>query len=295
MAANNFDKALAAVLKHEGGYVNHPRDPGGATNFGIIQRTYDAHRRRRGLTPRAVKSIVKEEVREIYRTQYWDAIRGDDLPAGIDFVVFDGAVNSGPAQSVKWLQRSLSGYAGRIDGVIGAQTLAALDAHANHDQVVSLATGRRLAFMQALRTWDAFGKGWSRRVAQVRATGHAWAMGDVGPVIHYVPGGERKATIDEAKAPPAKAPADVATGGGVATGGAGASLDQARDTLAPLAGSSSWIDSVIAALVITGVVLAIGGIAWRVYASWRAKKRADVLDLHELPAERDFAQEAVAA
>lgn len=284
MATENFERALAAVLKHEGGYVNHPRDPGGATNFGVIQRTYDAYRRRKGWSPRSVKSITQDEVRGIYREQYWNAIRGDQLPAGIDFVVFDGAVNSGPSQAVKWLQRAIAGYAGRIDGMVGAQTLAALDAAANHDQVIALAIGRRLAFLQALGHWPTFQKGWSSRVAQVKAVGQAWAMGDVGPEVEFVPGGNAKATIDQATTAPTKAPADVATGGGIATGGAGGALQQAQETLTPLAGSSDLIANIIMALVITGVVLTIGGLAYRAYATWKAKRRADVLDLDEVPA-----------
>src|SRR5690554_3243462 len=107
MARETFEPALALVLAHEGGYVDHPDDPGGATNKGITQRVYDAWRTSRGRHPRSVAAIRDEEVRAIYREQYWDAVRGDDLPAGIDYCTFDAAVNSGPAQAARWLQRAV--------------------------------------------------------------------------------------------------------------------------------------------------------------------------------------------
>src|SRR6187401_363537 len=120
MASKNFNKALQLVLAHEGGYVNHPKDPGGPTNKGITQRVYDMYRKDKGLNTRSVKNIDKAEISDIYKTRYWDMIKGDRLPDGIDYVVFDGAVNSGPGQSVKWLQRALGdNYAGKVDGQLG--------------------------------------------------------------------------------------------------------------------------------------------------------------------------------
>src|SRR5688500_17096341 len=95
MAAETYAGALNHVLKYEAGYCNHPADPGGATNFGVIQRTYSGYRKRKGLKPRSVKLIEPSEVAEIYRNDYAMKVRFDDLPPGVDFVVFDGAVNSG--------------------------------------------------------------------------------------------------------------------------------------------------------------------------------------------------------
>lgn len=103
MAAERYSDALSRVLVHEAGYVNDPRDPGGATMKGVTQRTYDGYRKRNGLALRPVRQITPTEVGEIYRRSYWAAIHGDTLPAGVDYVVFDGAVNSGPSQSIKWL------------------------------------------------------------------------------------------------------------------------------------------------------------------------------------------------
>ena len=119
---DDFAPALAAVLVHEGGYSNHPKDPGGPTMKGVIKRVYDDYRRSKGEPVRDVRQITDEELREIYRKRYWDLIQGDELPTGLDYVVFDGAVNSGPAQATKWLQRGLGVGA---DGVLGPERLGA--------------------------------------------------------------------------------------------------------------------------------------------------------------------------
>ena len=148
------------VLAYEGGYVNHPKDPGGATMQGVTQRTYDAFRRRVGRIPRPVRQLEAVERDTIYREQYWDVVRGDDLPSGVDAAVYDFAVNSGPARAARYLQR-IAGVT--QDGVIGLQTL---DAVARLDPVVVVERlcDDRMAFLRGLRTWSTFGKGWSRRV-----------------------------------------------------------------------------------------------------------------------------------
>lgn len=281
--APTFALALKAVLIHEGGYVNHPRDPGGPTMKGVTQRVYDGYRKRRSRPVQSVQFIEPAEVEAIYRQLYADAIRFDELPPGVAYVVFDGAVNSGPAQAVKWLQRALG--CARIDGQIGEETLGRIASWPgkNYDRLISAVLDRRLAFLQALKTWPTFGKGWTSRVAGVRKLGQAWAQGDVGPMPEYAKGGERKATIVEAKPAPPRAPGDLATGTGIATGGAGGALDQAKEALQPLAGSSDWIATIVAALVLTGLVMALGGIAWRVVAARRAAAREDALDLVEFP------------
>ncbi|MFA5996183.1 MAG: glycoside hydrolase family 108 protein [Candidatus Paceibacterota bacterium] len=177
MSRENFDASLTLVLKHEGGYSNHPRDPGGATMKGVIQRVYDGYRRSHGLIPRSVRMLGDAELRDIYRALYWDKICGDDLPGGIDYVVFDGAVNSGPAQSAKWLQRALGV---NDDGVIGPLTLdRSDDVPAAH--LVDAICDKRMGFLRALRTWSVFGTGWSRRVADVRVAGKRMAGGVTTP------------------------------------------------------------------------------------------------------------------
>ena len=103
----NFPKALPRILVYEGGKVDDPRDPGGRTNKGITQTTFNAWCREQGLPQVDVYTITNDEVASIYKYKFWDVVRGDDLPCGLDLVVFDGAVNSGPGQSGKWLQRAL--------------------------------------------------------------------------------------------------------------------------------------------------------------------------------------------
>ena len=160
---NNFEKALALVLEHEGGYVNHPKDPGGATNRGVTQAVYDSYRKVRGRGPRSVKFISEEELRAIYRFQYWDAVKADLLPTGLDYAMFDFAVNSGVSRAAKYLQAVL-GVA--QDGVIGARTLAAITSPVS---IINALLDRRMGFLRNLRTFLTFGKGWTRRVQGVRA------------------------------------------------------------------------------------------------------------------------------
>lgn len=171
----NFDRCLSFSLDEEGGFVNHPADPGGATNCGITQAVYDAARARWGLAPRSVRDIEMGEVQSIYQDRYWLAIRGDDLLAGVDLAVFDAAVNSGPGQAAKWLQRAVNAEAqarGRAqiatDGAIGPKTIAAASKCDPRGLITSVCS-QRLAMLKGLPTWGAFGKGWSGRVARVEA------------------------------------------------------------------------------------------------------------------------------
>lgn len=159
----NFDKALAELLKHEGGFVNHPKDPGGMTNLGVTKKVYEEfvghevdEATMRGLTP--------ESVAPLYRQRYWDRTRCDDLPSGVDFCVFDCAVNSGTGRSAKFLQMAVGATP---DGAIGPGTLAKV---AEHDpkEVIEKFCDERKKFLEGLETFPTFGKGWISRVAQVR-------------------------------------------------------------------------------------------------------------------------------
>ncbi len=167
---DRFTKCLPLVLKHEGGYSNHSADPGGATNKGITHRTYDAWNKRQGKPTRNVKHITDDEVAAIYRAQYWDKVQADDLPAGLDYAVFDFAVNSGPARAAKFLQRIVGVSQ---DGIIGAETIAAAQAHVTASAIRNLCDDR-LAWLKRLKHWGTFGKGWTRRVNEVK--GAALAM-----------------------------------------------------------------------------------------------------------------------
>lgn len=284
MAMENFERSLAAVLKHEGGKVDHPQDPGGRTNMGVTQRVYDGYRQRRKLAKRDVYQISMDEVRAIYRQQYWDVIKGDQLPPGIDFVVFDGAVNSGPSQSVKWLQRALNKPNVKVDGVIGNVTLAEIEKISNHDQLVTDICARRMEFLKALKTWPTFGKGWTNRVNAVRQTGHQWARGHIGPAVVYnatadMPMG--KGMIEDAKPMLGTGVADASTGAGLGLGSLGVIIDQAKDQLLPMSAGSELIGRIVTFLIVASALLTVGGLVFRYIRGRREAARADSLDITE--------------
>lgn len=158
----NFDASLRKLLAHEGGYVNHPSDPGGMTNLGVTRRVWEQWTGK-AVTEYDMRGLTADMVAPLYKAKYWDAVKGDELPTGVDYAVFDAAVNSGPAQAAKWLQRAV-GVAD--DGKIGPATLAAVCAKPALDVVASF-NAQRMAFLQSLKTFPVFGKGWSRRVAEV--------------------------------------------------------------------------------------------------------------------------------
>ncbi len=159
MAKGNFHKCLAVILRHEGGFVNHPADPGGATKYGITRRTL---KRWRGkpVSVTDVRRLTKHEAGEIYHAWYWRLIWGDDLPAGVDLAVFDHAVNSGWKRAVKALQRVVGT---RVDGFVGPKTLAAIRHHGVARTIRGVCR-RRLYGLHRVRTWRSFGRGWKRRV-----------------------------------------------------------------------------------------------------------------------------------
>lgn len=161
----NFDAALKAILHHEGGFVNHPADPGGMTNLGVTKTVWEewvGH----PVDEKQMRALTPELVGPLYKKKYWDKIKGDDLPDGVDYAVFDAAVNSGPGRAAKWLQ----GCVGvEQDGGIGPKTLAAVAAFDPKELVEDYAK-RRLSFLMDLPHWGTFGKGWSRRVAEVQNT-----------------------------------------------------------------------------------------------------------------------------
>ena len=165
MAINNWPQCFALVLKNEGGYVDNPADPGGATNLGCTKDTWEAwvgH----PVTKDDIKALTPNDVMPLYKAKYWDTIKGDDLPEGVDYAVFDFAINSGPSRAAKALQSVLSVT---VDGQIGSATLRALET-ANPREVATAVCEARLAFLQSLPTYGTFGKGWSRRVAEVEQT-----------------------------------------------------------------------------------------------------------------------------
>lgn len=153
-----FDACFAKLLGHEGDFSDHPADPGGATRFGVTE----AVAREVGYRG-DMRDLPLELAKRIYLEKYWKPISADDLPPGIRYVVFDGAVNSGPRQSILWLQRALGVTA---DGVLGPKTLAAAYAQ-NADALRIRILAQRLRFMAGLANWPAFSRGWSRRIADL--------------------------------------------------------------------------------------------------------------------------------
>ena len=162
----NWQTCLQHVLKSEGGYVNHKDDPGGMTNLGVTKRVWEewvGH----AVDEQTMRNLTPDLVAPLYKKRYWDAVRADDLPSGVDFVVFDCAVNSGVGRASKFLQQA----AGVTDdGKIGPGTLQAVMAK-DPKELVDAFCDQRQAFLEALPTFATFGKGWSRRVAEVREQG----------------------------------------------------------------------------------------------------------------------------
>ncbi len=166
MAKSSYDESLRRLLISEGGYTNHPSDPGGPTNFGITIFDY-----RKYVKPNATAADVKamrlDEAKTIYRAKYWDAQRCDELPAGLDYSVFDYGVNSGIGRSGKVLRRILG--LSDATSVVTDEVLRAV-AKRNASDLIEAINDERLAFLKRLKTWPVFGAGWGRRVAEARAT-----------------------------------------------------------------------------------------------------------------------------
>jgi lysozyme family protein len=162
---DNFAECLKHALVHEGGFVNHPSDPGGMTNLGVTKAVWEDWIGAT-VTEQDMRRLTAENVTPLYRSRYWDAVKADDLPLGVDYCVFDAAINSGTRRSARWLQTVVGVTA---DGSIGPRTLAAVNAF-DQKQLIETYCKNRLAFMQRLPTWETFGRGWSRRVSEVEKT-----------------------------------------------------------------------------------------------------------------------------
>jgi lysozyme family protein len=173
----NFERSLALVLKHEGGYVDHPRDPGGATNLGVTLDTLSSWQGRIA-TKSEVRALTVPQVAPIYRRRYWDAVEGDDLPSGLDYAVFDFAVNSGVSRAARYLQAVLGVPQ---DGKIGPVTVAAAKA-ADTARVIETLCANRLKFLRDLSTFDTFGKGWTSRVNGVLEDALLMAVAPTPPI-----------------------------------------------------------------------------------------------------------------
>lgn len=160
----NFDKALEYVLHHEGGWANHKNDPGGATMQGITLRTYRSFYGK-DKTARDLRNISDTERDALYRKMYWDEIAGDALPPGLDYLVFNAAVHSGPKRASKWLQQALGNV--EADGIIGPKTLNAVAA-ADTEVLINEYWDLQMTFLRNLSHWKTFGRGWTNRMMDVR-------------------------------------------------------------------------------------------------------------------------------
>ena len=162
---DNFNVCFDLMLAHEGGYIDHPKDPGGRTNHGVTQRVWEEWLGR-PVSEKEMRALTPIMVKPLYKRKYWDACRADDLVAGVDYVVFDVAVNSGPGRAIKFLQSCVNAT---VDGGFGPATLAAVKkAEEDPARLIELYCAKRLEFLQSLKTFETFGKGWSRRVQEVK-------------------------------------------------------------------------------------------------------------------------------
>jgi len=154
----SFSSVIEMVLHHEGGYVNHPNDPGGETKYGISKRAYPEI---------DIANLTEEDAEEIYFKEYWSKIKGEDLPSGVACVVMDYGVNSGISRASKALQRACGIEKG--DVIIGPHSLAAVWATVKdkgEKQVIDEVTNTRREFIRSLSTYETFGKGWERRITE---------------------------------------------------------------------------------------------------------------------------------
>ena len=173
----NFDACLKEVLKHEGGYVNHASDPGGRTNLGVTQRVYEdwvGH----SVNEKIMRGLTVQHVTKLYKVKYWDAVKGDDLPQGLDLCVFDFGVNAGTNRAARYLQRMVGVLSPEQDGIIGPKTLSLLDQYIRskgREYAVMEYQDMRRDYYKLLKTFPTFGKGWMNRVRDVERAAIAMA------------------------------------------------------------------------------------------------------------------------
>lgn len=163
MAVENFNQVMLHIFEVEGGYVDHPRDPGGATNMGITIGTLSRWRGQ-SVTKEDVRNLTKMEAKNIYFNYYWEEVDCDDWPSGLDLLMMDACVNSGPRASVRWLQRALSV---ETDGVLGPVTKGAVRSSQSLLDLIRACIDERRKSVRSFRNYDVFGRGWENRINSV--------------------------------------------------------------------------------------------------------------------------------
>ena len=204
--------------------------------------------------------ITPAEKATIYKRNYWDKVRGDDLPVGLDFVVYDASVNSGCGQAGKWLQQALgAAYTGAQDGMLGDKTIQAIEDHGDVDSLIEEFCSRRLATLKRLRTYKTYGKGWSARIANGQKIAISWQDANAA-VVHPVDvtndNGHRKAFIDDSTlvTPPIS---QIATHVTTAAGSIGTVASQTATQVQSLSDTFSWMKYVFGGLTLAAVVAGI--------------------------------------
>ena len=260
MVASNYDAALARVLKHEGGYSNHPSDPGGATNYGITIANY-ARFKGRAVTATEMRAMPLSDAKAIYKASYWNALRCDELPAGLDYAAFDYGVNSGPSRAAKVLQRLLGLSA---SGTMANEVIAAVN-NTSPSTLVAKLCDERMVFLKSLKTWPVFGAGWGRRVSEVRRDALVMAKGEtVTPAASSAVSGKGRV--------PAPTSARAATAATTIAAGVGA---------AQVAYGIGAPTSVVLTVVSISVMIAVAG--WIGWTIWHKRKQDASVPLSTAP------------
>jgi lysozyme family protein len=261
-----YQEILRETLKWEGGYSNHPRDPGGATMRGVTQAVYDSYRARKGLAARPVREIEDVELQEIYKTQYWAPVRGHDLlkvNPGLALCVFDFAVNSGATRAIRYLQRCANV---NEDGDLGESTLLACGY-----VTVKRYQDMRRKFVRQIKTYDAFGKGWENRINGIENAANRFSVGaaNAPPPDEPTMDGTGKAIGDK--------PDTKGIDAGAAIGTAGGTAIIVKETVENVNQATSAVSGLLAAAPWVLLAIVVIGAAWFVWWKYREKIK-DILD-----------------
>jgi lysozyme family protein len=260
MAKSNFTRSIDLVLQHEGGYTANPKDPGNwtggkvgkgvllGTKYGIAANTFP---------DLDIKNLTKAQARAIYKKNYWDKISGDDLPCGLDYCIADYAVNSGVARAAKEAQRA-AGMA-KTDGVIAAASIRQIEA-LPPAVMINRVCDQRLTFLRGLKTWATFGKGWTKRVNDVRRIALKMTEGEETPkeVDAVNPGrADRAVVADRSVSSAAVADGESASQTATGVGAVGSAVTEAAGTIEPLSYYMDWAQYIFLGLTVVGIGITI--------------------------------------